>query len=136
MPGRREPFDARILRANGALDPGTRLVTVRAAVANTVPETEAGNVCDGARRDGRASSVRDGASRRGAALRRATGRVSRPSRTVEGGAKFIRREVQTGTTANGRTHITTGLNAGDVVVTDGAFAVRSQFSRSKMPMGG
>ena len=54
----------------------------------------------------------------------------------QGGAKFIRRDVETGTTADGRTHIIKGLNAGDVVVTDGAFAVKSQFSRGKMPAGG
>jgi len=28
-----------------------------------------------------------------------------------------------------------GLTAGDVIVTDGAFAVRSSFSRTKMKMG-
>jgi hypothetical protein len=48
----------------------------------------------------------------------------------------VRREVETGATANGQTHIVKGVAAGDVVVTDGAFAVKSQFSRGKMPAGG
>ena len=49
----------------------------------------------------------------------------------KGGAKFIRRDVETGATVDGRTHIANGLAAGDVVVTDGAFAVKSQFSRAQ-----
>ena len=53
----------------------------------------------------------------------------------KGGAKFIRRDVETGTTAAGRTRIIRGLTPGDVVVTDGAFAVRSSFTHTKMKMG-
>lgn len=128
-------FDARVLRVNGALDPTTRLVTVRAAVVN-------------ASRKLRPEMF---------ATVRAETAAPRPSVTVpsdavqlldqrpvvfiaqpdgQGGAKFVRREVQTGTTVNGQTHITTGVNAGDVVVIDGAFAVKSMFSRAKMPAGG
>jgi hypothetical protein len=36
---------------------------------------------------------------------------------------------------DGRTHITSGPTAGDVVVTDGAFAVRSSLTHTKMKMG-
>jgi hypothetical protein len=32
-------------------------------------------------------------------------------------------------------HILRGLTAGDVVVTDGAFAVKSEFARSRMSAG-
>jgi len=53
----------------------------------------------------------------------------------KGGAKFIRRDVETGSTVDGRTHVIKGLAAGDVIVTEGAFAVRSSFSRNPMKMG-
>ena len=53
----------------------------------------------------------------------------------KGGAKFTRRDVETATTVAGRTHILKGLTAGDVIVTEGAFAVRSAFSHTKMKMG-
>jgi membrane fusion protein, heavy metal efflux system len=127
--------DARILRVNGAVDPATRLVTIRAAVANTSKKL----------RPEMFVTVR------------AETAAPRPSVTVphdavqlvderpvvfiaqpdgQGGAKFTRRDVQTGTTSNGRTHVISGLKAGDLVVTDGAFAVKSMFSRAKMPAGG
>ena len=57
--------------------------------------------------------------------------VARPD--GHGGARFERRTVRVGTTTGGRTQITDGLERGDLVVTGGAFAVKSQFSRSKMP---
>jgi hypothetical protein len=53
----------------------------------------------------------------------------------KGGAKFIRRDVETGSTVDGRTHITKGIAPGNVIVTEGAFAVRSSFSRNSMKMG-
>ena len=53
----------------------------------------------------------------------------------KGAAKFLRRDVETGSTADGRTHIIKGLAAGDVIVTEGAFAVRASFSRNTMKMG-
>jgi len=53
----------------------------------------------------------------------------------KGGAKFTRRDVEVGTTVSDQTHIVKGLTAGDVIVTDGAFAVTSSFSRTKMKMG-
>jgi cobalt-zinc-cadmium efflux system membrane fusion protein len=128
-------FEGRVLRVNGAVDPATRLVTVRAAVANT------------------ARTLRPEMF---VTVRAETG-PARPSVTLphdavqlldehpvvfvaqpdgHGGAKFIRRDVQTGATANNQTHIVSGVNAGDILVTEGAFAVKSQFSRGKMPAGG
>ncbi|MEO7192714.1 MAG: efflux RND transporter periplasmic adaptor subunit [Vicinamibacterales bacterium] len=135
VPGLPGSFDATVLRVNGTLDTTTRLVTVRAAVANASKKL----------RPEMFATVR------------AETAAPRPAVTVphdavqllderpcvflatpdgHGGAVFIRRDVQTGTTANGQTHITSGVIAGDVVVTDGAFAIKSQFSRGKMPAGG
>jgi cobalt-zinc-cadmium efflux system membrane fusion protein len=143
-PGQRVHFDvfalsggseARILRVNGALDPGTRLVTIRAAVANGSkklrPEMFATVRADTAAPRPAVSVPHDAVQ---LLDERPVVFIAEPN--AQGGAKFIRRDVQTGTTANGQTHIISGVNAGDVVVTDGAFAVKSQFSRSKMPAGG
>ena len=143
-PGQRVHFDvsalsggseARILRVNGALDPGTRLVTIRAAVANGSkklrPEMFATVRADTAAPHPAVSVPHDAVQ---LLDERPVVFIAEPN--AQGGAKFIRRDVQTGTTANGHTHIISGVNAGDVVVTDGAFAVKSQFSRSKMPAGG
>jgi membrane fusion protein, heavy metal efflux system len=130
----RDAIEARVLRVSGAVDPATRLVVVRASVANlnkhlrpelfvtvrveTSPATPAVTVP----RD--AVQIFDG----------------KPAVFIvepdgNGGAKFLRRDVETGSTVDGRTHITKGLAAGDVIVTEGAFAVRSSFSHTKMKMG-
>jgi membrane fusion protein, heavy metal efflux system len=143
-PGQRIHFDvpalsggseARILRVNGALDPATRLVTVRASVVNTSkklrPEMFATVHAETAASRPAITVPHDAVQ---LLDERPVVFIARPD--AQGGAKFIRREVQTGPTANGQTHIVTGVNAGDVVVTDGAFAVKSQFSRGKMPAGG
>jgi cobalt-zinc-cadmium efflux system membrane fusion protein len=50
-----------------------------------------------------------------------------------GGARFERRDVEVGATMNGQVHVVRGLTAGDVVVTDGAFAVKAEFARSTEP---
>jgi membrane fusion protein, heavy metal efflux system len=53
----------------------------------------------------------------------------------KGGAAFERRDVETGAARAGATPVTKGLRAGDVVVMTGAFAIKSEFARSKMTMG-
>jgi cobalt-zinc-cadmium efflux system membrane fusion protein len=52
-----------------------------------------------------------------------------------GGARFERRDVEIGARTGTEIQIVRGLGPGDVVVTDGAFAVKSEFARSKMPPG-
>jgi cobalt-zinc-cadmium efflux system membrane fusion protein len=135
VPGISGSSEARVLRVNGALDPATRLVTVRAAVGNRSktlrPEMFATVHAETAAPRPSVTVPHD-------AVQLLDGRpcvfLARPD--AHGGATFIRRDVQTGTTANGHTHIITGVNAGEVVVTEGAFAIKSQFSRGKMPAGG
>lgn len=132
--GSDQEFDAQVLRVSGAVDPATRLVVVRAAVANpgrrlrpemfvtvraeTTPAKPTVTVPQDAVQlfDGRPAVF-----------------IAEPD--GKGGAKFTRRDVETGSTADGRTRITKGLASGDVVVTAGAFAVRSSFSHTKMKMG-
>jgi RND family efflux transporter MFP subunit len=129
-----EPFDARVQNIGGALDPDTRTLPVRASVSNAGgrlrPEMFATVV------------VEQGTPRKGVAVPDAAVQllderpvvfVARPDNA--GGARFERRDVEIGARQGGKTQIVSGLSPGDRVVTDGAFAVKSQFSRSKMPQG-
>lgn len=126
--------DARVLRVSGVLDPATRLVIVRAAVANA-----AGRLRPEMFATVRATTAapRPGITVAHDAIQMIDAKpavfVSQPD--GKGGAKFIRREVVTGATSDGLTYIISGVTAGDIVVTDGAFAVKSMFTRAKMPAG-
>ena len=51
----------------------------------------------------------------------------------KGGARITRREVDLASRSNGRVAVAHGLNAGDVVVMSGAFAVKAEFQKSGMP---
>jgi cobalt-zinc-cadmium efflux system membrane fusion protein len=53
----------------------------------------------------------------------------------KGGARFERRDVEIGTTTDAHVQIVRGLARGDLVVTDGAFMVKSEFARAQMPAG-
>ncbi len=57
--------------------------------------------------------------------------IARPA--PNGSATFTRREVEVGSRADGRAAILSGLAAGDVVVTTGAFAVKAEFEKGSMP---
>jgi multidrug efflux pump subunit AcrA (membrane-fusion protein) len=57
--------------------------------------------------------------------------IARPS--PNGGATFTRREVEVGARVDGRAAIISGLAAGDIIVTSGAFAVKAEFEKGTMP---
>ena len=127
-----EPFEARVQNIGGALDPETRTLPVRAIVSNAGgrlrPEMFA------------TVHIDQGTPRKGVAVPDAAVQllderpvvfVARPGGA--GAATFDRRDVEFGAKQDGKTQIVGGLNPGDLVVTDGAFAVKSQFSRSKLP---
>ena len=57
--------------------------------------------------------------------------IARPDST--GGATFVPREVQAGSRAGGTVAVTAGLRAGEMVVTQGAFAVKAELLKSAMP---
>src|SRR4029077_13447087 len=54
---------------------------------------------------------------------------------TSGGAVFTRREVEIGPKQGGRTVLLKGVQPGDLIVVDGAFAVKSEFARGKMAEG-
>ncbi|MEP6916180.1 MAG: efflux RND transporter periplasmic adaptor subunit [Acidobacteriota bacterium] len=127
-----EPFEARVQNIGGALNPETRTLPVRAIVANA----------SGRLRPEMFATVRidQGTPRKGVGVPDAAVQllderpvvfVARPD--AGGGATFERRDVGLGAKQGGKTQIVDGLRLGDVVVTDGTFAVKSQFSRSKLP---
>jgi len=132
--GSPDVFEARVLRVSGVVDPVTRLVPVRAAVQNPRaqlrPEMFVTVRADSAPPQSAVTVVQD-------AVQLFDGRpvVFLAEPDGKGAAKFLRRDVETGATVDGRTRIVTGLKAGDMVVTEGAFAVRSSLSHTKMKMG-
>ena len=52
-----------------------------------------------------------------------------------GGAVMTRRDVELGPKQSGRTAIVKGVQPGELIVVDGAFAVKSEFARGKMAEG-
>jgi cobalt-zinc-cadmium efflux system membrane fusion protein len=127
-----EQFEAGVQNVGGALDPQTRTVPVRAIVVNS----------DGRLRPEMFATVlvAQGPARKGVGVPDAAVQllderpvvfVTRPE--TGGGATFIRRDVEIGGRHGGKTQVVNGLRPGDLVVTDGAFAVKSQFSRAKLP---
>ena len=128
-----ERFDARIQSVGAALDAETRTLPVRAVV----------NSAGGKLKPGMFATVSvEGTS---ATL------VNVPDAAVQlldqkpvvfvvkpdgnGGALFTRRDVEIGSKHGGRTALLKGIQVGELIVVDGAFAVKSEFARGKMAEG-
>ncbi|MDP1891101.1 MAG: efflux RND transporter periplasmic adaptor subunit [Gemmatimonadaceae bacterium] len=129
-----DTFDARVQSVGGQLDTATRTVPVRAVVQNPSGRLRPAMF---------ATTWIESGERRQAVLvpesavqlldNRPVVFVARPDGT--GGARFERRDVEVGATMGGQTQVLKGLMAGDTVVVEGAFAVKSEFARSKMAEG-
>ncbi len=127
-----DTFTARVETVGGALDPVTRTLPVRAHFSNSSgrlrPETFA-------------KAWIEGGELRPAALIPDSAVQLLDQRPVvfvaiadgQGGARFERRDVEVGATAGGLTQILRGLAQGDVAVVGGAFAVKAEFARAKLP---
>ncbi|HUQ46804.1 MAG TPA: efflux RND transporter periplasmic adaptor subunit [Gemmatimonadaceae bacterium] len=126
-----DTFTARVQSVGGAYDANTRSLPVRAVIANPGnrlrPETFAKAWISG----GTAESyptVPD------AAIQRIGGKpvvlVATPD--TKGGATFEAREVEIRSVGN-RWAVIRGLKSSELVVIDGAFAVKSQIEKAKMP---
>ena len=55
---------------------------------------------------------------------------------VRGPRRFESREVTLGSASREYIHVITGLTAGDEVVTEGSYALKSELLREQMPTGG
>jgi membrane fusion protein, heavy metal efflux system len=126
-----ETFTARIDAIGAGLDPDTRTLSVRAVIANAgrlKPEMLATVIVEGVGSVPAFVVPEDAVQllhgKPNVFLARANG---------NGGAEFVRREVVLGSRASGRVVVIRGLSAGDVIVTAGAFAVKSEFDKATMP---
>lgn len=130
-----DSFEATIVSVGGALDPSTRALPVRALVQNP-------------RRRLRArmfatvwlQGVEGGAGRQIVAV--PAGAVmlldQRPVVFIahpldNGSVRFERRDVRIGSALGGLVPVLSGVRTGELVVAEGAFAVKSEFSRAQMP---
>jgi len=129
-----DTFQARVQSVGGAYDAATRTLPVRAFVQNTEgklrPEMFATVWIEG------------GAPQPGIVVPDSAVQLLDEKPVVfvahpdsSGGALFERRDVEIGAQESGRTQIVRGLEPGDLVVIGGSFAVKSEFSRSKMAEG-
>ena len=123
---------AAIEAVGAALDADTRTLAVRARVANASgrlkPEMLASVIVQGASR-GSAVVVPD------ESVQQLNGKtvafVARPD--GKGGAQLVAHVVTAGARSNGRVAVTSGLKAGDLVVTRGAFTVKAALLKGSMP---
>lgn len=132
-----DTFQARVVSVAGALDPQTRALPVRAAVVSTrnhlrsamfaTVRLDAGARTLGVTVPSRAVMLLDG---------RQVVFVARPLDGTAAGARFERRDITSDGEEGGVTRLLSGVKPGELVVTDGAFAVKATFSRGKMPAGG
>lgn len=126
-----DTFDARVSAVAAGLDPDTRVLPVRALIANgrnqLKPEMLATAIVGGAA--GPVIVVPD------AAVQSIDGHdavfVAEPD--VHGGARMTMRSVTVGGRTAGRATITAGLTPGDTIVLDGAFAVRAELEKAGLP---
>lgn len=127
-----QTFSARTDAVGAGLDPETRTLPVRGTVTSDgrlKAEMLATVHVEGGQGTVAAVVVPDGA------VQTLNGKsvvfVATPD--GKGGANFIAREVENASRSNGRVVITRGLRAGELVVTEGAFAVKAQITKSSMP---
>jgi cobalt-zinc-cadmium efflux system membrane fusion protein len=125
-----QTFDATIDNTGAALDPATRTLPVQGRVQNAAGMLRPAMFAT--------ISLALGRPRTGLAVpagamqlldQRSVVFVAHPD--DRGGARFERRDVEVGAMDGKVVQILGGLTDGDLVVTDGAFAVKSQFARSR-----
>jgi cobalt-zinc-cadmium efflux system membrane fusion protein len=129
-----EVFDATIENVGGGLDPATRTLPVQALVRNHGGTLRPAMFATVTLTVGQARSsvvIPDGALQ----LLNERPVVFVAQADGSGGARFERRDVEVGARTGTEIQIVRGLSQSDVVVTDGAFAIKSEFARAKMPPG-
>lgn len=129
-----DTFEARVQSIGGALDTMTRTVPVRAVVPNRAGRLRPAMFAT--------TWIQGGAARPAVLVPDSAVQLldNRPVVFVatpdgSGGARFERRDVEVGTTVGGQTQVLSGLRPGETVVVAGAFAIKSEFARSRMAEG-
>ena len=134
-----DTFDARVVSVGGALDPQTRTIPVRSLVENPRRRLRAQMFATVWLEGSDGGAPRQVATVPESAVMLLDERpvvfVARPSAegSTVAAVRFERRDVEVGGSVGGMVPILRGVLPGELVVTDGAFAVKSEFSRSKMP---
>jgi cobalt-zinc-cadmium efflux system membrane fusion protein len=127
-----DTFAATVQSVAGAFDPSTRSLPIRALVSNDNrklrPEMFAKVWVEGATATN-AFIVPESAIQR--LDEKATVFVAHPD--GKGGARFEKREVEIRWAGGGRAAIARGLSDGDLIVVSGAYAVKAEFARLKLP---
>lgn len=134
-----DTFTARVSSVGAGLDPDTRTLPVRGTVGNAA----------GRLKPAMFAAVYLPAPDTSTAGSPAGTQVLLPAEAVQrlrgvpvvfqvmpdgtGGGHFMARRVETGGTAGGRITIRGGIGAGDLVVVQGAFAVKAAIEKGKMP---
>jgi cobalt-zinc-cadmium efflux system membrane fusion protein len=127
-----DTFHARVQSVSAAFDPVTRSLPIRGVVSNSEgrlrPEMFAKVWVQGASRES-SVTVPD------AAVQRLDGKtvvfVAHPDGS--GGGHFEAREVSVASSGGGRAAIVRGVVAGEMVVVQGAYAVKAEIVKAKMP---
>ena len=123
---------ANIETVGAGLDEQTRTLNVRALVNNTGNRLKYEMLADvivSSSGNSQAISVPEDAVQ----IMQGKPNVFVASTDRKGGAQFTRREVVAGARSNGVITIVRGLNAGEMIVTAGAFAVKAEFQKANMP---
>lgn len=130
-----DTFSARIDAVGAGLDVDTRTLAVRASIASATrgtnqlrPEMIASAIIEGAQ-SARAAIVPENAVQ----LIQGKPNVFLVRPDGKGGAHIERREVDLGPRSSGRVAVLRGLTLDDLIVVDGAFAVKAEFQKAAMP---
>jgi cobalt-zinc-cadmium efflux system membrane fusion protein len=127
-----ERFTARVDAVGAGLDPTTRTLAVRGVVANgggRLKPAMLATVSVAGPSVGATVSLPDDAVQ--LMDGKPTVFIAHPD--AKGGARMERRVVELGTRGGGRVAVLRGVRPGEIVVTAGAFAVKSQFEKGSMP---
>lgn len=127
-----DTFSARVDAVSAGLDPDTRTLSVRAVTSDAKGKLKAEMLAS--------VDVEGGRSLLAAVIPEDAVQLVAGVPTVfvvepdgKGGARFARRTVALGARGDGRVAVINGLRPGDVVVTQGAFAVKAEFQKGAMP---
>jgi len=132
VPVAQDTFVARIQSVSASFDPSTRSLPVRGLVSNPGgrlrPEMFA-RVWVESGRSQLSITVPESAIQR--VENRTTVFVFHAA--PNGGARFEKREIEIGGLAGGRVAVLRGLKSGEAIVVEGAYAVKAQMEKGKMP---
>jgi len=129
-----DTFEARVVSVAGSLDTATRALPVRAAVTNTRNRLRAAMFAT-VRLESGARTMSVAVPTRSVMLLDERSVVFVATPLAGGAVRLERRNVVTSGDQGGITRVLEGVRPGELVVTDGAFAVKATFSRAKMAAG-